>query len=1193
MVGAIAEEPGSAIKVPAVPYRLKRVFISARLPSGAGSQFHGYATKNDAHNPDYLIGNMIVSDETWNEPCVVIEGLLMKKVSRESSGSPGDDAYARRRCTRLEWDIDPEAFLTRIDLGLAKPLRTSYAVPGLVELGDWLRLECHKSAGLRVVVHGSKLDEQQVLDQVLPWVSGGCLYRGIAQLVVVDVSEARLDRWQAVVDGSRLVSEHARDTDDVIQYHTWDSESGSPSPLSGQKFDLVVTGETADSNPLLTTGLLELIPLGRLLSLTSDTKTNGVHDTSVGPDGSVHKSLLSRQVSLKKGALTVACAKRPTSGHGLDTSSVAIILPQTESDNSMSSLLAQAIERLLQSRGTACERLNIEDFAERPPSSHSTMIISLLDLADPGFVANWSADQFSCFKNMVLSTKHLLWVTRGGQMLSSLLPQRRAGLDSAAVAGLLRVLRNEMPASALIHLDLSPSTVSDSPDNAASLILAALLTSAVEDGERKDAEFAERDNELLVPRCVPEHGMDEEVALRSGKGRPVRAPLSSAGPLVLDVRGGLLGGIVWQPDSGSLLPLDAEEAEVRLTSISAPMAPSSQPSSAVIRLGENASGVVTRVGSRVTGLEPGDRVLTVARGERGSLKTHVRRHHSLLLPTKNFSGPIPSAATAWLHMVASHLLTNVIRIASGETVLVENGTDCLSQVLISAVRRAGARVLATVSTDSDRSFLMAQYGLDKSEIIDSRAGDLSAYLQSLTGGAGVNAIVTSNAEFVARKDVLSCTAPFGRVLLLVDDEVDDYDPPSVRLGLKSLTISMVDPRKLFRDDERLLQRQLRQAPTLLREAHDMGPATVEVISLSGLEEVSQFLERPDKAGILAIECSEDSVVPVAPPEPKPLELDQHGTYLLAGGLGEIGIRIAKLMARRGARHIVLLSRSGSKPKYDRDLDQISRMGCRVDVLRCDVTSREDCQGIVDGLLAEGKAVRGVVQCAMVLADSIFENMTYAQWQAAFAPKMAGTWNLHSVLPDEDLDFFIMLSSVVAIIGNISQTNYSAGNTWMDGLAHYRRERGTRGSKGTFSINAGAVFATDHVVNGSSLLDGGYLDRYDHMVPVSTTLEEIDVCLEACMRQGCTPGGVASELLPAQLILGMTDDLPVRHDQWTGDPKFVHRLDRASVLSGVERQDGGENQLAERLAASTSLQEVTSAIISCTYLVLPTVLGPAG
>jgi hypothetical protein len=81
---------------------------------------------------------------------------------------------------------------------------------------------------------------------------------------------------------------------------------------------------------------------------------------------------------------------------------------------------------------------------------------------------------------------------------------------------------------------------------------------------------------------------------------------------------------------------------------------------------------------------------------------------------------------------------------------------------------------------------------------------------------------------------------------------------------------------------------------------------------------------------------------------------------------------------------------------------------------------------------------------MVLKDSVFENMLFADWNANVAPKVNESWNLHTLLP-ANLSFFLFLSSISGILGFPSQTNYAAGNTYIDAPAQYRNANGQRAS----------------------------------------------------------------------------------------------------------------------------------------------------
>lgn len=197
-------------------------------------------------------------------------------------------------------------------------------------------------------------------------------------------------------------------------------------------------------------------------------------------------------------------------------------------------------------------------------------------------------------------------------------------------------------------------------------------------------------------------------------------------------------------------------------------------------------------------------------------------------------------------------------------------------------------------------------------------------------------------------------------------------------------------------------------------------------------------------------------------------------------------------------------------------------------------------------------------------------MTHEQWQKAYDPKVSGTWYLHKALP-KDLDFFIMLSSVVSVIGNVAQANYAAGNSWMDALAHYRR---TGLGLPAVSLNVGIVMDSDHTIDGAALADGGYLERFGHMAAVSTTLDELDIGLTASMRGHTVSDG---EPVPPQLVFGMNAALVPSRDQWARDAKFIHRVAPVSDdVAGSDDQAGPS--LVEQLKGVASPPEAASIIM---------------
>lgn len=181
------------------------------------------------------------------------------------------------------------------------------------------------------------------------------------------------------------------------------------------------------------------------------------------------------------------------------------------------------------------------------------------------------------------------------------------------------------------------------------------------------------------------------------------------------------------------------------------------------------------------------------------------------------------------------------------------------------------------------------------------------------------------------------------------------------------------------------------------------------------------------------------------------DLDPNATYIIAGGLGGLGRSAARWMVRRGARNLILLSRSGPKTQAALDLvSELQAQGIRTGTPECDVSSSSS----LSATLAQHVAmppVKGCLQATMVLQDSTFENMSYEEWTTSIHSKVSSSWNLHHLLPP-DLDFFILLSSIAGIVGSPSQANYAAGNTYQDALARYRRSQGLKAT----SIDLGVM-----------------------------------------------------------------------------------------------------------------------------------------
>lgn len=182
------------------------------------------------------------------------------------------------------------------------------------------------------------------------------------------------------------------------------------------------------------------------------------------------------------------------------------------------------------------------------------------------------------------------------------------------------------------------------------------------------------------------------------------------------------------------------------------------------------------------------------------------------------------------------------------------------------------------------------------------------------------------------------------------------------------------------------------------------------------------------------------------------------SYLVTGGLGALGLQVAKRMVDEGARHLVLVQRSELPPRTRwAGVDERSRIsqqiaavraleatGAAVHVLSADVADRAQLSRVLDQVRESLPTLGGIVHAAGILDDGILLQLSEGRIAQVMAPKLVGAWNLHQLTLDLSLDFFVGFSSMAGVLGSPGQGNYAAANAGLDAIAHYRRSLGLPG-----------------------------------------------------------------------------------------------------------------------------------------------------
>jgi acyl transferase domain-containing protein/surfactin synthase thioesterase subunit/acyl carrier protein len=179
-----------------------------------------------------------------------------------------------------------------------------------------------------------------------------------------------------------------------------------------------------------------------------------------------------------------------------------------------------------------------------------------------------------------------------------------------------------------------------------------------------------------------------------------------------------------------------------------------------------------------------------------------------------------------------------------------------------------------------------------------------------------------------------------------------------------------------------------------------------------------------------------------PPETT-VPFDAEGSYLITGGLGALGVRVAEwLLTRHGAKHLLLVSRRGEEdPKAAQVLGALAVLGAEVVIRKTDITNERDVRALLAWIKSSARPLKGVFHCAGGLDDGILMQMDWQKFDRVAAPKIAGGWLLHQFTREFDLDHFVVFSSILSLIGSAGQANYAAANAFLDALVAHRRAKG--------------------------------------------------------------------------------------------------------------------------------------------------------
>ncbi|KAJ0331732.1 hypothetical protein COL5a_002400 [Colletotrichum fioriniae] len=848
---------------------------------------------------------------------------------------------------------------------------------------------------------------------------------------------------------------------------------------------------------------------------------------------------------------TVACSP----------SSYYILTSESPTQNVLAAKVVQSIGR------GDCEIETLTSLADKSLANATCVVLSELD--HPA-LKDMNEGTFNGFKRVLTKCKNILWATRGG---TSTAPDP----DSELVTGLARVVRSERP-------DVNFLTLSFEYDANEELIAAKCAQVLGAARNSVENSFRVIDDVVHVSRLVQADYMTGHIQNQTGVVSVENKLLKDEASRSLCLQVGDVGqldSLRFEEDTLAEASLGDHDVEcktmacgVSISDVSSVLGKAEESP-----LGLEASGIVTKSGP-ASRFQVGDRVFGLAVS--GTMKTHVRSTDGLLAKLPDGVSFTDGAVLSVDYTTAYAVLCEVGSIREGDSVMVHGGCSSIGKAFVQVAQLQGAEVYTTVTNQSERDELVKDYGIPEDHVFSSRDLSMRSAKQKLVKGRGINILVTATDEL--DEGVIDCIAPFGRIVYIGSGAAisNTRVPRGRNIRLESFDLVSCLAFDVIRT-ETMFQHMV---DTVFANWKNISrPSPTAIYSFSQVGDAFRRMQSEDQDNAkIVLEPRDDDMIPVVPSRKSLSNFDPEASYVIAGGLGGLGRPVARWMASRGAKNLILLSRRG--PVENAAVELIAELTVMCDNVvtpACDVTDAGALQTVIDELAATLPPIKGCIQGSMVLQDNLLENMSLDNWKAAVQPKVHASWNLYNALGDK-MDFFVFLSSTVGVTGSPEQANYAAGGTFQDAFAHHLVSKGVN----AVSIDLPIIRGVGYVAEKPELWDYLSSAGWTHI-----TADE----LYAVLDYHCRPASASSSQEPtrAQVIprLWLPQETAAEGYQtqtWGEDPLFSHlRLIETDDADKGDDANKGINHKAH-LQCASSLEEAEKIVLNVLLLKIARMLS---
>ncbi|TVS13820.1 MAG: aminotransferase class I/II-fold pyridoxal phosphate-dependent enzyme [Planctomycetaceae bacterium] len=611
-----------------------------------------------------------------------------------------------------------------------------------------------------------------------------------------------------------------------------------------------------------------------------------------------------------------------------------------------------------------------------------------------------------------------LWlVTRGSQTVQ--VGDRAANILPSTLWGLGRVIDWEHPQLRCTRVDLDPCVSPADGDD----LLSELVQS---DGEN---QVAYRNSVRLVPRlvkaCSPHPGMlhvpeGQPFALRLTKYgvldnltlQPLERKAPQAGEIEIAV---LATGLNFRDVLRALGMLQEYENRIGIQS------------ERDVWFGFECAGKVTAVGPGVDQFQVGDDVVALYPG---SMASHVTVGTNYVVRKPQTMSFEQAATIPLAYLTAHYGLNRLAKLGSGDRVLIHAAAGGVGQAAVALAQRAGSEIFATASPGK-WDFLRS---LGVTHVMNSRTLDFADQVLADTEGRGVDVVLNGlNGDFIPKS--LSVLADGGRFVEV--GKIDIWTAAQMSAARADVGYFPFDLGEEEQKQPGLVRSMLDELFAQF-EARTLDPLPHKVFAIDDVVGAFRHMAQAKHLGKVVVTFRDHQQLDQVP-------VGKEGSYLVTGGLGGLGLKMAQWLADRGAGHVVLTGRRDHlSDETQKTILEMESKGVGVTVVAGDISRQADVQRVLEQIAGDLPPLRGVIHAAGLLEDGVLRQQSWASFQRVMAPKVLGAWHLHQHTQTLPLDFFVCFSSIASLLGSPGQGNYAAANAFLDALAEYRRGCGLPG-----------------------------------------------------------------------------------------------------------------------------------------------------